>query len=276
MTGTRLTPELEGTLMRYARGALEEPLRTELEELLVTDPDVFEALGVVEDELIEEYLDGDGSAVERRSFEEHFLASPGRMRRLSLARALRARAAAVDGAARVEAHPVAADRARPGGRAASWIEAVAALLTPSRWQPAWVAVVSALAVSLTANVWLASRPGPASVGATTLVLASGLLRADGALPRVAVPAGAAGVRLVLELPGDDYPRYRAALLDDDGIEVWAASRLKAETTDGRTSIALLVPAALLPGGDYQVKLSGITRSGEEEALFSSPFRVTGP
>jgi hypothetical protein len=84
------------------------------------------------------------------------------------------------------------------------------------------------------------------------------------------------VRLLLELPGDDYPLYRAAVLDEEGEEVWAASKLRTEAAGGRTVIALVVPGALLPRGDYMVKLSGITRDGQREALASSPFRVTAP
>ena len=55
----RLTPDFERTLRRYVLGDLEEDVRPELEELLVTDSDAFEALGVIEDELIERVPRGD-------------------------------------------------------------------------------------------------------------------------------------------------------------------------------------------------------------------------
>src|SRR5262249_9204823 len=88
----RLTPDIERTLRRYALGGLEEELRPELEELLITDSDAFEALGVIEDELIEDYLEETGSPAERRSLERHLLSRPDGLRRLRLARALRERA----------------------------------------------------------------------------------------------------------------------------------------------------------------------------------------
>lgn len=280
MTTLRLTPELEATLRRYARGEVDEPLRTELEELLIADPDVFESLGVVEDELLEEYLDADGSGVQRKGFEEHFLACPGRRGRLNFLRALKDRAASAAQPALAGASAVPGDGDRSSGRGPSWIEAVADWLRPARWQPAWAAVGAVLALSLAGNAWLAFRQlapaGSAAPAAPTLALTSGLLRAEGTLPRVAVPSGTAAVRLILELPGDDYPRYRATLVDDEGNEVWTAARLQAETVSGRTRIALVVPAALLPRGDYQVKLSGLVPSGEPEALSSSPFRVNVP
>jgi hypothetical protein len=275
----RLTPELEGTLRRYVRGELGETLRLELEELLLTDPDAFEALGVVEDELIEEYLEGEGSALERKGFEEHFLTSPERRRRLTFLLALKDRAASAAQPTSEEIPAAPGDGARSSARGPSWLEAIAEWLRPARWQPAWVAVSAMLALSLAGNTWLALRtlaPLEPADSVPTLALAPGLLRAEGTLPRVAVPPAAAGIRLILELPGNDYPRYRATLLDDEGNEIWTASRLQAETAEGRVVIVLVVPAAVLPRGDYQVKLSGITPSGEPEALSSSPFRVNVP
>lgn len=275
----RLTPELEGTLRRYVQGELSETLRLELEELLLTDPDAFEALGVVEDELAEEYLEGEGSALERKGFEEHFLTSPERRRRLAFLLALKHRAASASQPTSEEAPAVPGDGVRASARRPSWIDAVAEWLRPARWQPAWAAVSAMLALSLAGNAWLAWRqlaPLEPAAQVPTLTLAPGLLRAEGTLPRVSVPPAAAGVRLILELPGSDYPRYRATLLDDEGTELWTASRLQAETAEGRAVVVLVVPAAMLPRGDYQVKLGGITPSGEPEALSSSPFRVNVP
>jgi anti-sigma factor RsiW len=271
----RLTPELEDTLRRFVRGEVDEALRLELEELLLTDPEAFEALGVVEDELMEEYLDGGGSALEREAFEEHLASSPEPRRRLRFVRALKARATAEVAPLEVDARREPVDR-RPAERRPSWREALAGILRPWQWQPAWAAVGIVLALSLAGNVWQASRRAGPLETAPTVELAGGLLRAEGTLPRVSVPAGATGVRLLLELPGDDYPRYRAALLDDDGNELWVAPRLLAETTSGRTSVALVVPAALLPRGDYRLTISGVRPSGEQEPLSSSPFRVTAP
>lgn len=138
----RLTPELERTLRRFVLGALDESVRTELEERLVTEPDVFEALGVVEDELVEHYLDGALPAPERQSFERHFLSSPGRVARLRFARSLRARASRAAAEAHAPAH------GGPGSAASP------------RWEPALLALAAALVLSLAANVWLATRPAP--------------------------------------------------------------------------------------------------------------------
>jgi hypothetical protein len=107
-------------------------------------------------------------------------------------------------------------------------------------------------------------------------LAAGLLRGEGSLARVKVPADAVAVELRLELPAVDYPRYRAALLDANGDEVWIASKLRAEGEAGQPAVVLLLPSGLLPPGDYQVKLSGSSDGREPETLGTYAFRASPP
>jgi hypothetical protein len=239
----RLTPDFEQTLRRYVLGELEERLRLELEELLLTDTDAFEALGVIEDELIEKYMEGSGTAEDRRAFEQSFLDSPERQRRLDFARALRARAS------------------RKGPRMSS--------VRPL----AWIGLAAVLVVSVGTTVLMRSSGPERLPPVASYDLAGGLIRAGGSLPRVVVPAGAVVVDLRVELPSNDYPAYKAAVLDEDGKEVWSASKLAANEQGGAVAIVLPVASTLLPPGDYQAKLSGLPASGEPEALGSYPFRV---
>jgi hypothetical protein len=320
----RLTPELEATLRRYVLGGLEEEARAGLEEQLVTEPDLFEALGVVEDELIEEYLDGMGADLDRGAFERHFLTSSQRQARLRLAKSLRKHASQGMAAAPARPQPVSG---------------------AGRWQPAWLALAAALVLSLAGNVWLVSRPGtpqaptdsstsvrfpPADIAATqppatarpgmatlspppapdelsaalqrereerskaegrvaaleeslrrsrssvSFVLAAGALRGAGLAQRVVVPIDVMLVRLRMELPGDDYPSYRAVLVNDAGEELWSGSKLKAETESGHVFVVVALTPDRLPRGDYQVKLSGLTSAGDAEAVGSYLFRVSQP
>jgi hypothetical protein len=314
----RLTPELEATLRRFVLGSLDEAARSALDEQLVTEPDVFEALGVVEDELIEEYLDGTSSDPDRAAFEKSFLTSPQRRARLRLAESLRRHAS----------HGRATEPVRPQPRQSSF-----------RWQPTWLALAAGLVLSLAGNLWLVSRPEaqrapsvaapsvavhPTAVATTvapalaraamepsttptaedfqrereerskaearvaaleetlrrsrssvTFVLAAGALRSAGSAQRIVVPSDAMLVHLRLELSGD-YPSYRAVLLDDAGEELWAASKLRAETESGHSFVLLALTPDRLARGDYQVKLSGLTAAGDAEAIGSYPFRVSHP
>jgi len=308
---SRLSPGFERRLRRYVLGELDEPLRAELEETLVSDPDAFEALGVIEDELVEEYLDGALDAAERGAFERGFLTSDRRESRLRFARELRERArdAAAGPALRSEATP-AAGSTRP--------------------RPAWLALAAALAFSLVGNIWLATRPAEPDVprqplpaaearspvaaapapapgdsaadiarertarvqaelhaarlerelararsSVVTLALAAGRLRSAGDAARISLPAEAVAVRLRLELASAAYSSYRAALVDQDGNEVWTASRLEAKRQGGDPVVVLVLPATLLPAGDYEVALSGSQRGGEPELVATYAFRVTG-
>lgn len=315
----RLTPELEATLRRFVLGSLDEAARSALDEQLVTEPDVFEALGVVEDELIEEYLDGTSSDPDRAAFEKSFLTSPQRRARLRLAESLRRHAS----------HAKATEPVRLQPRQSSF-----------RWQPTWLALAAGLVLSLAGNLWLVSRPQaqrapsvaapsvavqPTAVAPTvapalaraamepsttptaedfqrereewskaearvaaleetlrrsrssvTFVLAAGALRSAGSAQRIVVPSDAMLVHLRLELSGDDYPSYRAVLLDDAGEELWAASKLRAETESGHSFVLLALTPDRLARGDYQVKLSGLTAAGDAEAIGSYPFRVSHP
>ena len=115
-----------------------------------------------------------------------------------------------------------------------------------------------------------------SRSSASFVLAAGALRAGGSAQPIVVPRDAPVVRLRLELSGDDYPSYRAVLLNDRGEEVWTASKLKAETESGQLAVVLALTPDRLPRGDYQVKLSGLTAGRDAEAVGSYPFRVGQP
>jgi hypothetical protein len=273
---------------------------------------VFAALGVVEDELIEDYLDDTLTETEKRDLERHCLSTPAHARLPGFFQALRARAAAS------ETEELLASR----WDRADWFRPVAL-------RPAWlVAAAAALALSLGAHVWMTLRPSPgpqatpralrppppaprlAEVTAEkhrletdlaaerqraetllekleragspqersipTFTLAGSLVREAGTLPQVVVPHDAPVVRLRLDLPADEYPLYRAALHDADGREMWSQSGLTAEESPEQVLLEVLVPASALPYGDYQVKVSGLPEQGGSEGLASFPLRAIEP
>ena len=90
----RIEKSLDGILKGYVFGALDSDTRLALEERVVTEPEVFDALGVVEDDLIEAYLEGTLPDSQRRAFEQHFMACADRRRQVSFIRMLKQRASA--------------------------------------------------------------------------------------------------------------------------------------------------------------------------------------
>ena len=135
------TRPLETTLRRYVLGTLDEEPRLQLEERVITDADVFDALGIVEDELTEEYLEGRLPAADRRDFEAHFLASSEHRRQVAFLRELKQ-------------HAAGTRQTTTGNesRVTRWFAAVFS------WEPAWAGAVAALLlVSAAGTAWFAVR-----------------------------------------------------------------------------------------------------------------------
>jgi CHAT domain-containing protein/tetratricopeptide (TPR) repeat protein len=78
-------PEEQNKIKEYLLGQLtDEAKRRQIEEKLFLDDDYAEKLSIAEAELTEEYLDGNLSGEDRRSFDEFFLAAPERKKHLQL------------------------------------------------------------------------------------------------------------------------------------------------------------------------------------------------
>jgi len=76
------------TITSYLLNELSEEDQERFEEAYLSDPDLFEQVQALEEELIEDYVKGDLSGQERRRFERHYLASDQRRARIEAAREL--------------------------------------------------------------------------------------------------------------------------------------------------------------------------------------------
>src|ERR1044071_3387655 len=74
--------------MQYLLGQADPEESSSFEERLVTEKDFYDELTIAEDELIDQYLDGDLTRVEREQFESHFLSSPDRRQKVRFGSAL--------------------------------------------------------------------------------------------------------------------------------------------------------------------------------------------
>ncbi len=117
--------------------------------------------------------------------------------------------------------------------------------------------------------------GVRSPGSTvaSFLLAPGLLRGTGDTERVIIPSGSSLVQLQLDLGIDDYQSYRAALQETQGDAIWTQSKLKAESSGDKTVVTLTLPSQLLPQGDYNLRLSGLTPMGDFELVARYYFRA---
>ena len=108
----------------------------------------------------------------------------------------------------------------------------------------------------------------------TFVLAPGLLRSARGPARLLVRPAVEDVRLQLDLePGIDATRFRLELRDNDGRVLWNQDGVRVTGTDGASSVAATVPAAVLTAGEYEVVLLGAPDRGPLEELGRYYFDV---
>ena len=297
----RLIRRSDQTLRLYVLGELREPSRLDVEERLVTDPDFFEALGMTEDDLTEEYVEGTLSAADTECFERHYLTTHERRQDLAFFRQLKSYA--------VEQRPTVrlADRLRlndlfrfhplwssvaagvfillVGGNLALLLgnyrlqgqfdhvraehQREGELRLQLQWQ---VAALTAQGNTLQGR--LESQQGTGSL--PTFGLTSGRLRGPGSGARLSISSNAQHVRLELQLPGNDSSPYRAVLYDEAGDVIWSQAKLKAESISGRSAVVVLVPSAVLSSGEYELKLSAATARRDLEVVATYSFRVNLP
>ncbi|HKG79712.1 MAG TPA: hypothetical protein VKA78_09845, partial [Pyrinomonadaceae bacterium] len=81
-------PNSERVIARYLLGELPEEQQVEIEDRAFADKDYLASITAVENDLIDEYVREELSETDRRKFENRFLASTERRKRVEFARAL--------------------------------------------------------------------------------------------------------------------------------------------------------------------------------------------
>jgi hypothetical protein len=99
-----------------------------------------------------------------------------------------------------------------------------------------------------------------------LTLPPGRARGSGGSHLLVIKQGTGQVRLHLLVREPAYASYQVSLQEESGKPVWTADSLKPQIAGGRIQIDIRLPAQLLSGGDYWLRLSGRTdQAGLEEA-----------
>lgn len=270
-TTTHDTDAIRQYLLRDLDAEREEELE---KQLMSKSPDFEEHLESVEDELIDQFAQDELGRDEKKRFQARFVWSPERLEKLRFARALQHHQA---WSARREARET---DSQPGilERLFGWL---------GQLKPAPVlslALASGLLIAAIAVAWLfvgkvqlreelAIAQGSATETASVWLEPGALTRGMGEIERLIVPADATLVRMHLDLGIDDYESYRATLGSGTGDEVWSQSQLQAEELDERVAVTLTLPAELLVPGDYTIRLSGLTISGDYELVGRYRFRA---
>lgn len=253
------------TLNRYLLGDLPEAEAVKIDQLLLVDDDFYQELLIAEDELIDSYLAGGLSESERRSFESRFLVGNERQRKFQFGKLFRTYVNTQESAGAVS--PVQTAHSTRAG-----------LFSRLVWpKPVWAAALVILVVlGGVITIWTVRHQRQGSVATTsatlTLVLTPGANRSNGNIQRISQPAPTTGVQLQLQLVRGDNNKFKAELCSEAGV-LLTFNNLTPETRDSIQVVTINVGGQLLTVGDYWVKLSAVTDSGEAQAPLTYPFRV---
>ena len=246
----------------------------------MTESGFYEELLIVEDELIDQYLNGEQSPAERKCFETHFSLAPERQQKIRFARALKKYLSDTGKVAATEPIPAAGPLyetlsvSDPGPRRRSFLP----FLPRNPMLAYGLAAIFVLVIGVVS--WMAlnrsKKPALHDPGQVlVVVITPGLSRSvdGGEIKKILIPPGTDTLQLQLELPRAGYSSYRAEIFASDRTSVSLTEGLEPATATANKYIVVPVSVGLLKRDDYSVKLSGKRADGSYEDVASYVFRV---
>jgi hypothetical protein len=290
------TPFSEKLIVQYLLGQLPEEQCVRIEDEAFQNEQHLQTILDVESDLIDEYVRGEFSQRERSLFENHFLASPERRRKVEFARAL-AKVTAVEPAPQVvwtpaKVNPLLAFFRRLGPVPALSFAVMVVLLIAGAWL-AWTSIrlraerdhlqtqrrqlEEQLGQERERNQVLAEQlrqekpqelppnvPAPTPERESTpspltlaMTLLPGISRSSGSVPTLQVTPEVSAVRTGVVIdPQEAYQRFRVEVRAPNGAVVWSRSNLQARRSNGGRTIGLNLPAAVLKSGRHELVVQG--------------------
>jgi hypothetical protein len=244
-------------LARYLLGDLPDAERDEAQERLFADPEFFERLLAVENDLIDSYARDTLPRRERELVEAHLLATAQQRRKLRFARALGR--VGEKGQRRARPYRFIA----PLSIAAALVLALSLAWSLAHNRPPGKPVAEVQPAPIAAP----ARPAEPAPIVATFLLTPGALRDAAGSTRVAPPKNAALVRLELELqnPGA-YRSFAADLKTAAGRLVSTQRGLTPESVPGGSVIAFSIPAGKLTRAEYEITLAGESPVGTRAVI----------
>ena len=298
----------ETVVVRYLLGDLPEEMLIQVEDRAFSDPEYLSLIEAVEADLIDAYVRNQLRAEERRQFENRFLASAKRRKKLEFAQTW----SRVADEAKTAEQRSSAVRHTEVRR--SWRELFPFLRQPAlafQYAMAGVAVLLISVVSwqalqssklrnrvnqleaerssqqqreyaLKSNLdaerarvdELSSQLQQGSPMVFSLMLMPGSLRDASVRPEIRIAPSAQIARLEIQLePKDKYPQYRAELRTQRGDEVLTRNNLHEQAGKAGRSVLLEIPASAIGNGEYELTLQGKPAPGRFEDLAYYRFSV---
>lgn len=284
----------ELTLRQYLLGRIDAPseITERLEERILMDSDFAELVGVIEDEIIEDYLEGALDPADRDSVEKHFLRPPERQEKLRLARLVnRSLESSVGSATSTNARAVPLDQVSKVPSSAVW--------RPSMRMWAELGACSLLVLSITyafrshqeaqttrvqSDQQLAAereRSGQferrlqdlrrAAQPATVMLslLQPGIRRGEAPVPTLEIGSGTQRIHVEIALQSAPPGPVDVRLEDAAGKPIWTASGQSPFRSADATLLILDVPAQCIEPGDYRFVVSKPNGTGVAYAFQAS-------
>lgn len=252
----------KNVLRSYLLGTLNGERKAELEETILFDRDSYEELSLIEEELIDQYVAGGLSKKEQQLFETNFLVTAERQQNLRFGQLFRRY---LNSQKVSQSQPV--NRSAPARR----------FFSPS---PIAFAMVVVVVLALGLLSWFASRKPVEqhvvqqdSSAVVVVALAPGSVESRSVTAQhVTVPPQGVDVKLELEIKNTRFRNYKSELFRED--KSLQTDKLSMETKGQHHIVPLTITGQMLSPGDYQVKLSGVLDSGQDEFIDNYTFRVT--
>jgi hypothetical protein len=262
----------------YLLGTVDRDHKTQFEERILSEPDTYEELLIVEEELIDQYVAGGLSKLEREQFETHFLTTAKRQKNLRFGQLLRRYVNSHSGP--LAQHDFSAAAIPHVSETAPAIKSSMFSLSPTGGRPLLAFCVAGVALlGITLFGWIAFRRSPARsvqhsaepVVVVTLVPGS-ITTGTGITKQVSVPPKGYNLKLELELKNASFRNYRFELIRENK-SVQTSGDLGIEAKGQQYVVPLTITGEVLSPGEYQVKLSGVLESGADEFIQNYSFRV---
>lgn len=279
----RKLPE-ENMIRRYLLGVLQEPELSEIEEKLLSSEELSQTADLIEDEIIEQYLDGELDDRDKRAVETHFLRPPAHQKKLHFARLLRHHFAQSPATAqpvpdRIQPHPVPVPRYRfswtYGGAAAAVLLGVTSLYLGvvhfnlkrqvADGQKTQAALQAELAQQRTRTATLEEKLQALQTSSlTSLNLRPGVVRSiGGVVPKVTIHPATQFIRVDLIVQNGSLAPFRVRLVDSKGDEVLSQTGLRPIPTPDPSMSRLVfdMPSRGIRSGAYALVVSSESKPG---------------
>lgn len=284
-------------LRQYLLGVLPEMECDEIEQKLLTDDDFVRTVELVEDEIVDDYLDGALSKQDKRLAETHFFQAPEHRSKLHFARLLRSHLSTKQPTQPVRSRTVPI----PGPFVWAASTAIVCLLMLSTGEMLYIAklrrdleseiarnrntegnILAKLDQQLSRSNQLQEEvrllkiannaEQSVSHASSVLLTLLPLSRGDEHLQQVTCGVKTKSVEVHIPLldaiqNGDVNNRmtstvdYQIALLDTNDKEIWTVNQLRPNGSSRVFQLVFTIPCHLLPAGDYSV---AVKKRGEDK------------